>query len=85
MGFNTSKVINWGMAGVIGGILIAEPMFHLEDKLFKNNFSLEAITPEIPSIPHTDPRPPIDTTEMMHQNTVVSSTALNSSFSIKPL
>lgn len=85
MGFNTSKVINSGMTVVISGMLIAEPMLHLEDKLFKNKFSLEAITPEVPSMPHTDPRPPIDTTEMIHQNTLIDSTSSNNSFSIKAL
>jgi hypothetical protein len=85
MRFITSKVINWGMTGVMGGMLIAEPMLHLEDKFFKNTPSLEAVISVIPSIPHTDPKPPIDTTEMIHQNTVVDSTALSSGFSIKVL
>ena len=85
MRFNTSKVVNWGMMGVIGGMLIAEPMLHVEDKFFKNAPSMVAVTPLIPSIPHTDPKPPIDTTEMMHQNTVIDSTSSNSSFSIKAL
>ena len=73
------------MTGVMGGMLIAEPMLHLEDKFFKNTPSMVAVTPLIPSTPHTDPKPPIDTTEMIHQNSAVDSTSSNNSFSIKVL
>ena len=68
------------MTVVISGMLIAEPMLHLEDKLFKNKFSLEAITPEVPSMPHTDPRPPIDTTYMFHQNHMSDSSSFTNNF-----